>query len=521
MPPPIGRRRIEEFRRAFAGEIDSLAALYRNAAAEMLHVLDDASATLFARQRAVAHLRQYQAVLADLRDEAAAWIELNIPRAYDIGLEFADHGIRNIRRAGVNLGRRQRDVFSQVHREAAQAIVAEMLRATDFALAQIGRRANDAFRRVGIEEVAKGIAAGKARAEVSRQIRTRLIEQARPFFTDASGRMWDLDRYAEMVARTTTREAMTQGTINRLREHRIRLAQVSAHNAADFCIYYENAVVCIEGEHPVYPPISAIGGGPPFHPNCVHVLTPFVERLATDEERKAGIISPDLLNRSPAELQRRFRKQFPERARREGIRVIRAGRQQRRARAPATVPPPTQEAQAASPGALRRALSREERAIRGNAYETAVVVDRDGAVALRKRGGQSYVRFTEEEARLITGRIISHNHPAGRSFSPDDVKLACHYGAAEMRAVTQRHRHVMGPPEGGWSRELWDRSIGPAYNRHAVVVGRELRAARAAGGMTQAQADAEFHHEVWRRVASETGLGYSRTSWSAPRARSR
>ena len=130
-----------------------------------------------------------------------------------------------------------------------------------------------------------------------------------------------LDRCAQMVARTTTREAMTQGTINRLREHGITLAQVSAHNAEDFCRYYENAVVSLDGPHPVYPPISAINGGPPFHPRCVHALTPFVERLGTDEERKRGVISPDLLNKSPAELQRRFRKEFPDLARRAGRRV--------------------------------------------------------------------------------------------------------------------------------------------------------------------------------------------------------
>lgn len=60
---------------------------------------------------------------------------------------------------------------------------------------------------------------------------------------------------------------------------------------------------------PAYPRISALGGVPPFHLDCVHVLTPSVERLATEEE-KAGIISSDLLSRSPAELQRRFRKDF-------------------------------------------------------------------------------------------------------------------------------------------------------------------------------------------------------------------
>jgi len=36
------------------------------------------------------------------------------------------------------------------------------------------------------------------------------------------------------------------------------------------------------------------------------VLAPFVERLATEEEEKRGIIFPDLLNRSPGELQRRL-----------------------------------------------------------------------------------------------------------------------------------------------------------------------------------------------------------------------
>jgi len=315
VPAIIERRRVQEFRRAFEGEVNSLAVLYRNAAADMLEVLADASANMLSRQRALAHLRQYQVILANLRDEAAAWIELNIPRSYSIGLQFADLGIRNVRRAGINLRQREREVFSQVHREAVAAIVEEMLRTTDLVLAQMGRRVDDLFRRVGMEETAKGIVEGKARIEVSRQIKERLLREGRPAFLDRRGRAWDLDRYSEMVARTTTREAMTEGTINRLREHGIQLAQVSAHQARDFCIYYENVIVSIGPEpHPVYPPISAIGGGPPFHPNCVHVLTPFVERLATEDERKVGVPDPTVLNRTPEEMQQRYRKtqRYPE-----------------------------------------------------------------------------------------------------------------------------------------------------------------------------------------------------------------
>jgi hypothetical protein len=407
VPPPIGRRRVEEFRRAFTGEINSLAALYRDAAADMMDVLADAAALAGQRGRAVALLRQYQTVLADLGDEAAAWIEFNIPRAYDIGLEFADEGIRNIHRAGINLrrrgrtitGRRERDVFSQVHREAARAIMESMLQTTSAALAQIGRRVDDVFRREGMLAVARGIAAGRARIDVSRELEQRLLAAGRPTFVDALGRQWPLDRYAEMVARTTTREAMTQGTINRLREHGITLAQVSAHNAEDFCRYYENAVVSLDGPHPVYPPISAINGGPPFHPRCVHALTPFVERLATDEEKKRGILSPDLLNKSPAELQRRFRKEFPGVARAAGkrqlVRAGRAGVAAARGR-PGRAPVPEPELRALEEGTVLR------RTYKGREYLVQVV--EGGKIYFE---GGVYHSLTDV-ARIITGqRAIS------------------------------------------------------------------------------------------------------------------
>jgi hypothetical protein len=316
VPQPISRRRVREFQQAFASEIDSLAALYRNAAAEMLDVLADAAALSGQRARAAALLHQYQVILANMDDEAAAWIELNIPRAYGAGLEFVDGCLDDIRRAGVNLreitgrvsARPESAVFAQAHREAARAITEAMLSTMEKAAVQIGRRVDDVFRREGMLAVARGIAEGRTRAEVSRALEKRLLELGRPDFVDKLGRHWPLDRYAEMVARTTTREAMTQGTIQRLREHGIQRAQVSAHRCADFCVFYENAIVSIgEKPHPVYPPISAINGGPPFHPRCVHALTPFVERLATEKERRAGVLSPEVPGRSPAELQRRYR----------------------------------------------------------------------------------------------------------------------------------------------------------------------------------------------------------------------
>jgi len=95
-----------------------------------------------------------------------------------------------------------------------------------------------------------------------------------------------------MVARTTAREAMTQGTINRLNEHGVELAPGVDPQCRRLLHYYQNVIVFIgRGENTTrYPDISAINGGPPFCRNCQHALMPLVEPVATDEEKARGII---------------------------------------------------------------------------------------------------------------------------------------------------------------------------------------------------------------------------------------
>ena len=43
--------------------------------------------------------------------------------------------------------------------------------------------------------------------------------------------------------------------------------------------------------------------------NFLPCLTPFVERLAIEEEKKAGMIPPEVLKQMPGELHRRYRGQ--------------------------------------------------------------------------------------------------------------------------------------------------------------------------------------------------------------------
>ncbi len=302
---------------------------------------------------------------------------------------------------------------------------------------------------------------------------------------------------------------MTKGTINRLREHGLRLAQVSAHNAADFCIYYEGAVVCIEGEHPVYPPISAINGGPPFHPNCVHVLTPFVERLATEREKDAGRLPADVLNKTPAELQRRFRREFPERARREGIRIGRAARQRKLVRAESRVtgaiPPPK--------GGLREALDREERRIRFEGErEHGAIIAPDGTLLHRVVGTRWTLPLTPEQAADLPGAIITHNHVNIVPPLWDDIAMAAKLRLRELRAVDTRYRYSVRPAGDAWPEDVGVR-FQEAFNRHLIDVTMEQGIAQRRGIISRREAIRQRYHEAWLRTAEDVGLVYRRVRW--------
>jgi hypothetical protein len=140
----------------------------------------------------------------------------------------------------------------------------------------IGRRADDPWRQVALETIGTGQVALDTRSQISRSMARRLVRDgvtdALTGYVDRSGRRWPLDRYTEMVARTTTREATTRAATNRLGEHGLDLVTISSHpHASDECDDYDGQTFSLSGDDSRY---DALDVYPPFHPNCRHVLTP-------------------------------------------------------------------------------------------------------------------------------------------------------------------------------------------------------------------------------------------------------
>lgn len=159
----------------------------------------------------------------------------------------------------------------------------------------IGRRINDPYRRVALETVAQGLVGLDTRGQVSAALVRNLIREgvtdAVTGFVDRAGRRWPLDVYAEMVARTTTREATTRATVNRLREGGLALVTVSHHeHKADECSKYDGKTFAMTAAAAAAENVPRLTELPPFHPRCRHVLTPAAGNLDAFE-RELGLAS--------------------------------------------------------------------------------------------------------------------------------------------------------------------------------------------------------------------------------------
>lgn len=157
----------------------------------------------------------------------------------------------------------------------------------------IGRLYNDPYRTSGIKGVIESSATGgivSARETIVKDLQEHGITG----FTDKTGKRWRLSNYAEMVARTTSRQATNMGVL----DNDWDLWKMSSHyGACPICAPLQGRVYSKSGKNPNYPPLSKayakidkLGGDNlsntymTIHPNCKHVLTKWTEEQKSEEE---------------------------------------------------------------------------------------------------------------------------------------------------------------------------------------------------------------------------------------------
>lgn len=163
--------------------------------------------------------------------------------------------------------------------------------------------------------------------------------------------------------------------------------------------------------------------------------------------------------------------------------------------------------------------------IKDEPIEHAVIIDKNGRVLLHKTGDRTSVGFSGEEVEKMEGAIVTHNHPnlgwgkddarsKGLSFSLADMQLAVIGEVKEMRAVSSGYRHSLKPPSDGWTRNIgWENTLNKlsdSHKKHSDKVYWEFVGQITTGKMRRDVGEAEFHHEVNKRVAKDLGMTYKR-----------
>jgi hypothetical protein len=139
----------------------------------------------------------------------------------------------------------------------------------------------------------------------------------------------------------------------------------------------------------------------------------------------------------------------------------------------------------------------------------------DGSRLFFQAGNVHEVPITPDLQDLLIrdgNAVLTHNHPSGRSFSPDDGAAAVGLNLAEIRAVGTdqlgriwEHR-LIRPPEGWPSEAVLRRTWEATSNAEQRRLQRLMRRGR----ITAEEARASFLHLVWLRDARRLRIAYRR-----------
>jgi hypothetical protein len=172
--------------------------------------------------------------------------------------------------------------FGQVSLEAVAALQASALDRLQTARQIVGRQVQDIFARAQRDATVQALLGAQGSPQLAARSMVRdLRRRGVSAFVDRSGRQWSLDTYAEMAVRTTTRQAVVHGALNRMAAQGINLARISSHaGSCTICAPYDGVLVSLDGQTRDHDGESVAtleampNGGPPFHPNCRHTILP-------------------------------------------------------------------------------------------------------------------------------------------------------------------------------------------------------------------------------------------------------
>ena len=260
-------------------QVDQLRKIYSAAQKTLVAQLKKIDLTDFQNARAQALLKQVNEVVSVLNTSAYRWAKGALPYAYEQGIDLAADRLRAL---GIT---RFVAYDAQIHTSAVNVLIQDV--STELIMANEGMK--KFFNRVILQTqqtllqdaeiskmIAQGLIQGEARRTVSdtilKGLRAQLGEER---FLVINGRNYQPAKYAELLARTRTREATSNGTINTALRYGVDLVQWDSHaEICEYCAQFAGRVYSISGADNQFPQLTE---KPPLHPNCRCVVIPITK----------------------------------------------------------------------------------------------------------------------------------------------------------------------------------------------------------------------------------------------------
>ncbi|MDP4092589.1 MAG: phage minor capsid protein [Bacillota bacterium] len=260
-------------------EIQALINIYQKAKQGLIRTIAEKEARGNVTWYKRSLLDQVERQLKHLSEQSEKWIKETLPFVYQ-------ESINNVNSILMKSGFKvdiNKASFAKLHTKAIDSLILDTL--DD--LSEANKYAGDQIKHIVNDAVAQKLAQGQTVKECKKAIISELMEKGIDGVESKNGRMMSLDAYASTVARSRTREATNTAMINQLTALGRDLVKVSSHNSScPICAAYEGRVFSISGKDTRYPPLSVAFSGiyANIHPNCSHVLLPYIEELADDPE---------------------------------------------------------------------------------------------------------------------------------------------------------------------------------------------------------------------------------------------
>lgn len=229
--------------------------------------------TLLEKQRI---LKEVDEELKKLSIKSNSWLSTNLKGIYKEG---ATDIIGYLKEIGMDSM-----TYSKYDLEAIMNLSGNSKAIMNEAISGIHRSTSNILSRATKSKLQAMITEGRVSSQTLKQISSNLAKELSKnnvVLYDGKGRKWDIESYAELVARTEMMNSYNQGVTNQLLQRKHDLAYVTSYMSCqcDICKSWEGKVLSLTGETTGYPTLDDAYADGLFHPNCKHTLRPYYPPL--------------------------------------------------------------------------------------------------------------------------------------------------------------------------------------------------------------------------------------------------